>query len=46
MPKKIKVTTYQKHALEYLRPPELISVSQWSEKNRILDARADLRPKS
>lgn len=44
MQKKIKVTAYQKHALEYLRPPELISVSQWSEKNRILDARASAMP--
>ncbi len=44
MPKKIKVTAYQKHALEYLRPPESISVSQWSEKNRILDARASAMP--
>ena len=32
------VTPYQKKALESLRPPEDISVSEWSEKYRVLDS--------
>jgi len=35
--RKYLVTAYQKKALEYLRPPEDISVSQWAEKYRVLD---------
>ena len=32
------VTPYQKKALESLRPPEDISVSEWAEKYRVLDS--------
>ena len=35
--RKYLVTPYQKKALEYLRPPEDISVSEWAEKYRVLD---------
>lgn len=35
--RKYYVTPYQKKALEYLRPPEDISVSEWAEKYRVLD---------
>lgn len=35
--RKYQVTPYQKKALEYLRPPEDISVSEWAEKYRVLD---------
>ena len=36
--RKYLVTPYQKKALEYLRPPEDISVSEWAEKYRVLDS--------
>ena len=36
--RKYLVTPYQKKALEYLRPPEDISVSEWAEKFRVLDS--------
>ena len=36
--RKYLVTQYQKKALEYLRPPEDISVSEWAEKYRVLDS--------
>ena len=36
--RKYIVTPYQKKALEYLRPPEDISVSEWAEKYRVLDS--------
>jgi len=35
--RKFLVAPYQKKALEALRPPEDISVSQWAEKYRVLD---------
>lgn len=35
--RKFKCSSYQKRALEFLKPPENITVSQWAEKNRILD---------
>lgn len=37
-------TRYQKAALEYLAPPEQMTVSKWAEKNRILDARSSAMP--
>lgn len=38
------VTAYQKAAMEYLAPPEDITVSQWAEENRILDIRSSAMP--
>ncbi len=35
--RKYTVTAYQKKALESLRPPENITVSEWAEKYRVLD---------
>ena len=35
--RKFLVSQYQKEALEFLRPPEDITVSQWAEKYRVLD---------
>ena len=38
------VTPYQKEALAYLKPPEDITVSQWADKYRILDAKTSAMP--
>ncbi len=38
------VTAYQKAAMEYLAPPDDITVSQWAEENRILDIRSSAMP--
>lgn len=38
--KKIPVTQYQYEALQYLSPPEQLTVSEWAEKYRILDAKS------
>lgn len=38
------VTPYQKEALTYLKPPEDITVSQWADKYRILDAKTSAMP--
>lgn len=40
------VTPYQKEALAYLKPPEDITVSQWADKYRILDAKTSAMPGS
>lgn len=42
--KKYCVTKYQKQALEYLRPPENLTVSQWAEKYRVLDTKTSAVP--
>ena len=42
--KKYTVTEYQKRALQFLKPPERISVSQWAEKYRVLDSKTAAIP--
>ncbi len=42
--RKYLVSQYQKEALAFLRPPEDITVSQWAEKYRILDAKSSASP--
>jgi len=42
--KPFTVTEYQKVALEFLLPPEDISVSEWAEEHRILDVRSSAMP--
>lgn len=42
--KKIPVTQYQYEALQYLSPPEQLTVSEWAEKYRILDAKSAAMP--
>ena len=34
--KKYTCRDYQKAALEFLKPPETLTVSEWAEKNRVL----------
>lgn len=43
-PRKYTVPLYIKEALNYLRPPEEISVSEWAEKYRVLDAKTSAAP--
>lgn len=40
------IKAYQKAALEFLSPPEDITVSQWAEEHRILDVRSSAMPGS
>lgn len=42
--RKFLVAPYQKEALQYLRPPEDISVSEWAEKYRVLDSKSSAMP--
>lgn len=42
--KKISVTKYQWDALQFLSPPEQLSVSEWAEKYRILDSKSAAMP--
>lgn len=42
--RKYEVTEYQKKALKLLRPPEDITVSEWADKYRVLDARSAAMP--
>lgn len=42
--KPFTVTEYQRAALEFLLPPEDISVSEWAEEHRILDVRSSAMP--
>lgn len=42
--RKYTVSQYQKDALEYLRPPENISVSEWADKYRVLDSKSSALP--
>lgn len=37
-------TSYQKAALEYLKPPEDITVSEWADKYRLLDSKVTAIP--
>lgn len=39
-----KVKPYQLAALEYLRPPEDLTVSQWADKHRIMDIKSSNMP--
>lgn len=40
----IPVTAYQREALQMLCPPEQLTVSEWAEKYRILDAKSSAMP--
>ena len=42
--RKYACKAYVKSALEYLRPPESITVSEWAEKYRILDNKTSAEP--
>lgn len=42
--RKYLVTAYQKEALVNLRPPEDITVSEWAEKYRVLNSKANAAP--
>lgn len=42
--RKYHCTAYQKDALRFLKPPEQITVSEWSEKYRILDSKSAAMP--
>ena len=41
---KYNCTSYQKAALEYLKPPENITVSEWADKYRLLDSKVTAIP--
>lgn len=41
---KFYVTEYQKEALQLLRPPEQLTVSEWAEDYRILDSKSSAMP--
>ena len=42
--KKYNLTDYQLEAIKQLMPPEDLSISEWSEKYRILDAKSSAMP--
>ena len=42
--KKIKLTKYQWEALQFLSPPEQLTVSEWAEKYRVLDNKTSAEP--
>ncbi len=42
--KKIEVTKYQWEALQFLSPPEQLTVSEWAEKYRMLDSKSSAMP--
>lgn len=42
--RRYEVTTYQKEALKFLKPPENITVSDWADKYRMLDAKTSAMP--
>lgn len=42
--KKIEVTKYQWEALQFLRQPEQLTVSEWAEKYRMLDSKSSAMP--
>lgn len=42
--KKIKVTKYQWEALQFLSPPEQLTVSEWAGKYRMLDSKSSAMP--
>lgn len=41
---KIKVTAYQYEALQFLKPPEQLTVSEWAEQYRMLDSKSSAMP--
>lgn len=41
---KFAVTEYQKEALQFLCPPEQLTVSEWAEEYRILDSKSSAMP--
>lgn len=42
--RRYEVTEYQKETLKFLKPPEDITVSEWADKYRILDAKTSAMP--
>lgn len=42
--KKYTCKEYQKAALEFLKPPESLTVSEWAEKYRVLDNKTSAEP--
>ena len=42
--RRYRVTEYQKEALKFLQPPEDITVSEWADKYRVLDAKTSAMP--
>lgn len=42
--KKTKVTKYQWEALQFLSPPEQLTVSEWADKYRMLDSKSSAMP--
>lgn len=42
--RKYQVKQYQKESLEYLLPPEDLKVSEWAEKNRVLEIKTSAMP--
>lgn len=42
--RRYEVAPYQQEALQYLKPPENMTVSQWADKYRILDAKTSAMP--
>lgn len=42
--RRYEVTEYQKEALKFLKPPEDITVSEWADRYRILDAKTSAMP--
>ena len=42
--RRYEVTEYQNEALKFLKPPEDITVSEWADKYRILDAKTSAMP--
>ena len=42
--RKISVTQYQYEALQFLKPPEQLTVSEWAEQYRMLDSKSSAMP--
>lgn len=42
--RKVKVTAYQLEALQFLKPPEQLTVSEWAEEYRMLDEKSAAMP--
>lgn len=42
--RKVSVTQYQYDALQFLRPPEQLTVSEWAEQYRMLDSKSSAMP--
>ena len=42
--RKISVTQYQYDALQFLKPPEQLTVSEWAEQYRMLDSKSSAMP--